>query len=222
HNKRIYRYYNSPPSQAMVLGAISDTYDPKAHIYGYYDPSQATVFDAISSNGQMDQWDGPIQVLYDAFYDLWVPDWEKAGVDIDAIPFGCRAQLFYYRLDQYGNQITEGPIAPYDVDTYGPEPGRPDLLFGSEYGDRISGLGGWDILFGNGGDDLIEGAEGGGELYGGDGDDALFGNVFIDSQVAIAGESLGGSGSILVGGRGDDILIGTDGDDEILLNRHFY
>ncbi len=76
---------------------------------------------------------------------------------------------------------------------------------GTNFGDKLWGLGGDDKLFGEGGDDKLYGGKGDDKLYGGVGDDKLFGGPGNDK---------------LYGGRGDDQLSGGSGKDTFVFSKH--
>lgn len=73
-------------------------------------------------------------------------------------------------------------------------------VYGSDFGDNLSGDGGDNVLTGNGGVDLLEGMAGADQLFGGQGGDTLNG---------------GDDADILRGEEGDDILNGGAGADDI-------
>ena len=85
----------------------------------------------------------------------------------------------------------------------------PDLVFGANSGNTITGRETNSYLVGLNGGDIITGNKGNDYLDGGIGNDSLFGGVGNDTLI-------GGNGSnSLVGGNGDDIFIGGNGQDLI-------
>lgn len=103
--------------------------------------------------------------------------------------------------------------------------GSGDLLLGLEGDDHLIGRAGDDSLQGGAGDDFLHGEEGMDALDGGEGDDTLLGGAGDD--VLQAGEGAdsaagqegadwidgGGGADTLHGGDGDDSLYGGEGDD---------
>jgi hypothetical protein len=85
-----------------------------------------------------------------------------------------------------------------------------DLVYGTNFDDRISGGAGDDTIFGEGGNDVIVDMIGNGTLNGGPGADSVASGI---------GASVirGGPGNdLLVGGTGSDTLLGGDGRDLIV------
>jgi dipeptidyl aminopeptidase/acylaminoacyl peptidase len=76
----------------------------------------------------------------------------------------------------------------------------PDLIYGTQYGERIDGNGGNDSLFGNGGNDVINGGPGNDSIGGGAGNDVIDG---------------GPGNDVLSGGSGNDVIHGGPGRDKI-------
>ncbi|MEZ5960364.1 MAG: calcium-binding protein [Hyphomonadaceae bacterium] len=88
--------------------------------------------------------------------------------------------------------------------TWTPGPGPtdgPDVFFGDETGETVSGGLGDDILNGFGGNDVLNGDDGYDQIRGGTGDDTLSGGANIDE---------------LTGGDGNDLLFGGEGDDRLI------
>jgi Ca2+-binding RTX toxin-like protein len=90
-------------------------------------------------------------------------------------------------------------------------------IIGGELGnDTLAGNGGDDALAGEGGSDYIEGDDGNDRIAGGDGIDRMLGNAGNDSidGGADQDEAFGDAGDdSLTGGLGDDYLEGGDGND---------
>jgi hypothetical protein len=81
------------------------------------------------------------------------------------------------------------------------------VLWGTQRGDCILGLGGNDEIHGRGGDDVV---------IGGDGDDLLYGDEAEDKVIGGAGSDTiyGGHGhDLLLGGQGNDVMDGGRGSD---------
>jgi Tol biopolymer transport system component len=76
----------------------------------------------------------------------------------------------------------------------------PDVIYGTQYGERIDGNGGNDRIFGNGGDDVIYGGAGNDAIGGGAGNDVIYG---------------GPGNDILSGGTGNDVIYAGPGRDKI-------
>ena len=94
-----------------------------------------------------------------------------------------------YEIAGYDKQGETPPLATEGAD---------GVIFGSELGDRIDGLGGSDGILGRSGDDLLRGGAGDDTLWGGAGNDTLWGGRGDDQ---------------LQGGKGDDVLRGSAGRD---------
>jgi Tol biopolymer transport system component len=75
-----------------------------------------------------------------------------------------------------------------------------DVLYGTQYGERIDGNGGNDRLFGNAGDDVIDGGAGNDAIGGGPGNDVIDG---------------GPGNDILSGGSGNDVIRAGPGRDKV-------
>jgi Tol biopolymer transport system component len=75
-----------------------------------------------------------------------------------------------------------------------------DVIYGTQYGERIDGNGGNDRIFGNGGDDVIYGGAGNDAIGGGAGNDIIYG---------------GPGNDILSGGTGNDVIYAGPGRDKI-------
>ncbi len=84
---------------------------------------------------------------------------------------------------------------------------RSQILFGSDAGETLAGLGKDDHLYGGGGNDTLSGGDGADRLEGNAEDDSLSGGEGRDTL-------LGGTGAdTLEGGKDNDLLIGGLGDD---------
>lgn len=75
-----------------------------------------------------------------------------------------------------------------------------DVIYGTQYGERIDGNGGNDRIFGNAGDDVIYGGAGNDAIGGGAGNDVIYG---------------GPGNDILSGGTGNDVIYAGPGRDKI-------
>ncbi len=92
-------------------------------------------------------------------------------------------------------------------------------LYGSQFGDMITGDANDNALVGLGGDDMIDGGAGADRLVGGDGADILLGGLGDDTLIGQSGadELFGGEGNDrLIGGDGDDMVTGGAGNDLLL------
>lgn len=90
-------------------------------------------------------------------------------------------------------------------------PGK-DTLFGTFFGDDISGLGGDDTITGLAGNDILHGDDGNDTLFGGSTQD---GNVFLDGFFDHDYLNGGMGDDTLYGGVGNDILVGEAGHDTL-------
>lgn len=112
-----------------------------------------------------------------------------------------------------------------------------EIVFGTEFRDRLSGdeksnilsgSEGKDFIYGKGGNDKLDGGNGNDTILGGDGDDIINGDRDGTSPYTkVAGRDLlkggagndtifgGGNDDRLEGGAGDDILDGGKGDDKL-------
>ena len=84
-----------------------------------------------------------------------------------------------------------------------------DEIYGDDGGDRIFGLGDNDLLYGEIGNDLLRGGDGNDQLFGGDDRDDLYGESGDDFLDAGLG------GDLLDGGAGRDELFGRLGNDRM-------
>jgi len=75
-----------------------------------------------------------------------------------------------------------------------------DVIYGTQYGERIDGNRGNDRIFGNAGDDVIYGGAGNDAIGGGSGNDVIYG---------------GPGNDILSGGTGNDVIYAGPGRDKI-------
>ena len=75
-----------------------------------------------------------------------------------------------------------------------------DVIYGTQYGERIDGNGGNDRIFGNAGDDVIYGGAGNDAIGGGAGNDIIYG---------------GPGNDILSGGTGNDVIYAGPGRDKV-------
>ncbi|MGK9171377.1 hypothetical protein KXR53_34130 [Inquilinus limosus] len=95
-------------------------------------------------------------------------------------------------------------------------------IIGGEGGaDLLDGRGGDDALSGETGDDVLNGRDGNDRLVGGDGADSLFGeagNDSIDAGVGNDGASGGAGNDSIYGGAGNDQLDGGDDNDILVGN----
>jgi Ca2+-binding RTX toxin-like protein len=112
-------------------------------------------------------------------------------------------------LDSNGNDVQDGgEVSDVSIMHWEGEPSAcditgtdgPDVLEGSDAGERICGFGGDDTILGGGGDDVI---------LGGAGDDVLRGNAGNDQVTGGAG------GDRVFGGGGADSLFGSGGPDVV-------
>lgn len=113
---------------------------------------------------------------------------DQRGVTRDARP----------DLGAFEAEVAEGLVL-----TGGP---GPDALTGSEFADKICGMGGADTLRGGGGGDLIYGGKGCDVIKGGEGDDVLYGGKGRDR---------------IVGGLGDDVMLGGKCPDRFVFRSDF-
>jgi Ca2+-binding RTX toxin-like protein len=129
-----------------------------------------------------------------------------------------------YQVDQV--EFADGTV--WDVDAilaHGPGTDQigtedADVLEGSPFNDRLTGLGGDDFLIGGTGADTLDGGAGNDELRGEGGNDILEGGAGNDVLAGGTGE-FGGGGEGEGGGSadsGDDLLVGGKGDDTYLFN----
>ncbi len=120
--------------------------------------------------------------------------------------------------------VRDGATLPSDVTCLGIEnffligSNRRDILTGTEFPDRIYGLGERDFLFGLAKDDsLYGGGPGDFSLFGSNGDDTtLYGGGGGDNLQGDDGAYLlygGGGQDLLIGGSGVDTLFGDAGND---------
>jgi dipeptidyl aminopeptidase/acylaminoacyl peptidase len=75
-----------------------------------------------------------------------------------------------------------------------------DVIYGTQYGERIDGNGGNDRIFGNAGDDVVYGGAGSDAIGGGAGNDVIYG---------------GAGNDILSGGVGNDVIYAGAGRDKV-------
>ena len=158
-----------------------------------------------------------------AFYDrLW-----DAQVDVNQTTFDSNsavdeAGIFYSQNDrpvsfqdsQFANNT------PRNSANVGFDNNLPDISYGSNSDDVISGteqdtylvgLNGNDTLYGNGGDDYLNGGTNNDNLYGGIGNDTLIGAGQENSL-------FGGNGNdVFIGGNGQDLIEGGDGRDRYII-----
>ena len=93
------------------------------------------------------------------------------------------------------------------------------LIVGTDFAEKINGMGGNETIWGDGGIDTIDGGAGNDYLHGGDGNDVITDLGGDDFLWGDAGNDTlnGGDGIDLVfGGEGVDILYGGQGADEII------
>lgn len=83
-------------------------------------------------------------------------------------------------------------------------------LIGLDGNDTLTGLGGADVLVGGRGNDTLAGSDGEDDLAGGDGDDVMTGGIDSDRLDGGAGNDN------LQGEAGADVLVGGDGNDTLL------
>lgn len=135
---------------------------------------------------------------------------DGAGGDDDIVDF--RKDPAGVSVDLAGQRATDGSGGNDVVRNF-------ENVFGSEFGDRISGDGGdntvdardgADTVTGGNGDDSLDGGGGDDSLDGGSGDDSLDGGGGDDTLIGAQGEDS------LEGARGDDSLVGGANDDRLL------
>ena len=85
----------------------------------------------------------------------------------------------------------------------------PDTIIGSQYGDRMYGLGDEDDLRGANGEDCLYGGDDNDRLAGNAGADRLYGGLDNDTLIGATGHDR------LFGGHGNDVLYGGDGNDRL-------
>jgi Ca2+-binding RTX toxin-like protein len=90
-------------------------------------------------------------------------------------------------------QLSPTPITWAGTDSW-------DIKCGSNYADKLNGLGGDDKLYGEGGDDTLIGGTGNDGIAGAGGND----QIYLDAGTDIS-----------TGGAGDDTITGAAGDDDI-------
>ena len=126
----------------------------------------------------------------------------------------------------YGPDDENAPVR--GADAAGDQLTSIENLWGSMFGDDLTGnheanvlhgFGGNDELNGNAGADTLRGGEGADVVMGGDGNDMVFGGMGVDNVQGGAGHDMvwGGKGddTVLNGGAGNDTIEGGEGADSI-------
>lgn len=134
---------------------------------------------------------------------------------------------YYLEADSYSGGdrgLYDLTVTDLNSDIGGP---GPDILYGTNGADTMSGNGGNDEVHGLDGDDTINGGSGNDLLVGGDGADVMAGNNGLDELRGGDGNDTmhgGGANDLLMGGNGldtlnggtfNDRLFGEDGNDRI-------
>jgi Ca2+-binding RTX toxin-like protein len=132
--------------------------------------------------------------LVDDVHPFSPPRWSPTGVLI-AVSAGqeCERWGIYVGRPDIGSHFTRRSNICRFTGTTG-----NDVLHGSQYFDRINGLGGNDTIYGLGGGDAIYGEKGNDTIFGGDGNDFILGGLGDDR---------------IFGGAGNDTIIPGNGHD---------
>jgi Ca2+-binding RTX toxin-like protein len=127
--------------------------------------------------------------------------------------------------------VGQSPLLPNDMLVPDLAPVQPigpplyNVIYGSNYADKIAGTSKADMILAQGGDDtvtaaggsdLVDGGSGDDEIHGGSGNDKILGGSGNDELYGDSGDDtlLGGSGNdVFDGGAGSNWIEGGDGDD---------
>lgn len=140
-----------------------------------------------------------------------------AGIDRVLYSSSSAAVLVSLADDTGFGGSAEGDTYSSIENLYGSQFG--DSLTGDDMDNTISGLGGNDVISGGGGNDRLIGAAGNDTLYGGEGDDILIAQEGDDTLDGGAGADrlIGGvDADLLTGGADNDLLLGQGGADRFI------
>lgn len=187
-------------SGGTVGDAAGDTYFGLEAIYG------SDFDDVITGNGSANElrgFDGDDTLIGGGGNDRFF-----GGLGADSFDGGAGVDIVNYTLATGAvdvDLILDGLNNEAEGDTYT----SIEWVFGSDFGDIITGDGGDNRLEGRGGVDVLTGREGNDRLLGGDGNDELSGGDGIDTLFGQAGNDT------IFGGDGNDFIFGSSGGDSI-------
>ena len=130
------------------------------------------------------------------------------GAGADSLSGGGGADIAMYTVADAGVTLdlaTGGTGGEAAGDTYS----SIEWVYGSDFGDSITGDSAGNRLEGRDGNDVLDGAAGNDRLLGGNGDDTINGGDGVDTIFGQLGDD------ILTGGAGNDFFIGSAGGDSM-------
>ncbi|WP_026942580.1 NF038122 family metalloprotease [Hellea balneolensis] len=187
-------------SGGTVGDAAGDTYFGLEAIYG------SDFNDVITGNGSANElrgFDGDDTLIGGGGNDRFF-----GGSGADSFDGGAGIDIVNYTLSTGAvdvDLILDGLNNEAEGDTYT----SIEWVFGSDFGDIITGDGGDNRLEGRGGNDALTGREGNDRILGGEGDDDLSGGDGIDTLFGQPGNDT------INGGDDNDFIFGSSGGDTI-------
>ncbi|WP_126976563.1 Hint domain-containing protein [Frigidibacter oleivorans] len=150
------------------------------------------------------------------------------GAGADTLAGGTGMDYADYSASGAGVTVNLGTNTASGGDAQGDVLSGIDGVYGSAYGDRVTGFDGQgsggdvytNVFYGGGGNDTLDGAGGDDLLYGDEGNDSILGGSGADYLAGGSGNDTlrGGTGAdTLVGGAGADLIEGGDDADVIYI-----